>query len=481
MLRKDRFHKGLWTQGGACSLLRHDVEQPSLKIVEGVHECAACGLFQHVPALKPGHVLTCARCGETMGRRRKTSEIGGPLAFCLSSLALYIVLLVSPLMTLNVYGRENMVSLMSGPVEMARQGFGAIAILVALASVLMPGIVLVCMALILYGASRVEMPLWVRPLMAWYERLRPWSMIEVYVIGVLVAYTKLVDLALVTLQPGVFLLGALMVLMAAMDSTFDAEMIWRHRSVAPRHGLGVYRAAAGRPMPPEKHMLSCHACGLTFVARSSVNDESDMGDCPRCGQILRRRKRNSLQAAMCFLIAAFIFYIPANLLPVMAFVKMGHGQPSTIISGVIQLWEANLYFLALLVLFASITVPVLKVILLALMMACECRGKATLASLRRLTRLYKVVVFIGRWSMIDVFMISILAAVVRFGFMASVMAELGVVFFAMVVVLTIFAADLYDPRRMWDAAGYNQEVLDFSRKGGEAGTSELQDMEPEKA
>lgn len=480
MFRKDRFHKGLWSQGGACSILRHDMDQPALKVVAGVDECDVCGLFQHVPHLRPGYVQTCARCGGHMARRRRTSEIVGPLVFCLSSLALYIVLLVSPLMTLNVYGRENMVSLMSGPMEMARQGFGEIAILVALASVLMPGIVLICMALILYGASRDEMPRWVRPLLTWYERLRPWSMVEVYVIGLLVAYTKLVDMALVVLQPGVYLLGGLMVMMAAMDSAFDADMIWKHRSVRRRRGLGVY-IAEGRRLPPEKHMLSCHACGLVFVARGPVDNEQDMGDCPRCGQILRRRKRNSLQATMCFLIAAFIFYIPANLLPVMSFIKVGHGHPSTIISGVIQLWEAGLYFLAFLVLFASITVPVLKVFLLAMMIGCECRGRASQKSLRRLTGLYKVVVFIGRWSMIDVFMISILAAVVRFGFMASVTAELGVVFFALVVVLTIFAADLYDPRRMWDAAGYNQQGLEVSVHGREEDGIELQDMEPEKA
>lgn len=480
MLRKDHFHKGLWSQGGSLSFTRQESEQPHLKIVEGVHECAGCGLFQHFPPLKPGHVLTCARCGETMARRRKTDEIGGPLIFCLASLALYIVLLVSPLLTINVYGRESTVSLYRGPMELARQGFGEISILVLLASVLMPGIVLCLMAVILYGASRREMPLWVRPLMAWYERLRPWSMIEVFVIGVLVAYTKLVDLALVTLQPGVFLLGGLMLLMAAMDSTFDVEMIWHHRSVQQRRKLGVYQIE-NRIIPPEKHMLSCHACGMSFVARHAVDDERDMGDCPRCGQILRRRKRNGLRAALSFLLAALIFYIPANLLPVMAFIRMGHGHPSTIISGVIQLWQSDLYFLALLVLFASITVPVLKIVLLGLMIICQYRGKASLAGLRRLTRLYKLVVVIGRWSMIDVFMISILAAVVRFGIMASVEAEPGVVFFAMVVVLTIFAADLYDPRCMWDAAGYNQESFDRASQKGESDKPALQDMEPEKA
>lgn len=297
MLRKDRFHKGLWSQGGAFSLVRQDIDQPFLKVVDGLQECTVCGLFQYVPALKPGHVLCCSRCGENMARRRRTSEIAAPLTFCVASLALYLVLLVSPLMTLNVYGRENTVSLFSGPLELVAQGFGEIGMLVGLTTVIMPGVVLVLMALVLYGGSRNELPRWVRPILAWYERLRPWSMIEVYVIGVLVAYTKLVDLALLTLRPGIFLLGALMVLMAAMDSAFDADMIWSHRSVKKQRWLGLYNAEE-RPRPPEKHMLSCQACGLVFVARGAVEDERDMGDCPRCGQILRRRKRNSFQAAL---------------------------------------------------------------------------------------------------------------------------------------------------------------------------------------
>ena len=480
MLRKDRFHKGLWSQGGACSLVRQDIDQPFLKVVDGLQECTVCGLFQHVPALKPGHVLCCSRCGENMARRRRTSEIAAPLTFCVASLALYLVLLVSPLMTLNVYGRENTVSLFSGPFELVAQGFGEIGMLVGLTTIIMPGVTLILMALVLYGGSRNELPRWVRPILAWYERLRPWSMIEVYVIGVLVAYTKLVDLALLTLRPGIFLLGALMVLMAAMDSAFDADMIWSHRSVKKQRWLGLYNAEE-RPRPPEKHMLSCQACGLVFVARGVVEDERDMGDCPRCGQILRRRKRNSFQAALCFLVAAFIFYIPANALPVMAFTKMGKGEPDTIIAGVAQLWQSDLYFLALLVLFASITVPVLKIVSLALMIWCQYHGNVRERHLRRISRLYKIVVFIGRWSMIDVFMISILAAVVRFGFMAGVEAEPGVVFFALVVVLTIFAADLYDPRKIWDASGYNQDGRPAPFIKEDDASSEPRDMEPNKA
>lgn len=478
MLRKDYFHKGLWSKGGACSMQRRDVPQPALQVVEGAHECPTCGLFQHIPLLKPGSTAVCPRCGGKLERRRRTSAIMGPLGFCIASLALYCALLVSPLLTLDVYGRRNTVSLMSGPIELVHQGFGEIGMLVGFTTVLMPGVVLALMVMILSGSVRCDVPLWIRPCMACYERLRPWSMVEVYVIGLIVAYTKLVDMAVVTLQPGAFLLGGLMLMMAVMDSTFDASIIWRHQSVHKRHGLGSYDCE-DKVLPPPEKMVSCHACHMVFVADHVVDAEQDMGDCPRCGQILRRRKRNSLKATVAFLIASLSCYIPANLFPVMSLIKLGRGSPHTILGGVVELWDSGLYFLALLVLFASITVPVLKIVSLIVMIYYQRHPKKWV--LPWLGKAYRMVVFIGRWSMIDVFMISILVAVVRFAFFARVTAELGVVFFAFVVILTIFAADLYDPRQMWDAAGLNSCASRSSVDEKAESFSGSDEMEPERA
>ncbi|MEJ5155943.1 paraquat-inducible protein A [Gluconobacter wancherniae] len=399
-------------------------------------------------------------------------------------------------MTINVYGRENTVSLLSGPVELGYQGYNAIGVLIGLVTAVMPGVVIALMGAILYGASRPHMPDWTPRLLTWYDRFRGWSMIEVYVLGVLVAYTKLVDLALVILQPGVYLLGALMLTMAATDSTFDDELIWQSRDIEPQvedcrgRVLDVaHHDARVEPMPPIEHMLSCHACNLVLAYDHPVHQEADMGDCPRCGQILRRRKRQSLFSATSFLVAAVIFYIPANLLPVMTYTKVGHGAPSTIINGVIELWQAGMVPLALLVLFASITVPVLKIASLTIMLICTRLKKNW--CLRGLSKLYRLVDIIGRWSMIDVFMISILVAVVHFAFLANVTADFGMVCFALVVILTIFAAELFDPRGMWDAAGLNGNVLKTTGKNLPSERMDAQknlphntddnDMEPERA
>lgn len=455
----ERFNSRMWREAVRLPRLR-PTPRPSLTVVEGLRECPSCGLFQHLPPLAPGRAAECARCGQQLARRRRTSPIATPVAFCIASAALYLSLLISTLMLLDVSGRENTVSLFTGPMQLVHEGYGEVGMLVGWVTIVTPGLVIAMMGAILYGASRPAMPDWTPLVMRWYEATREWSMIEVYILGVFVAYSKLVDLATVDLMPGVFLVSALMFTMAATDSTFDEELVWRNRDIADET-----TDAAGRTLnvahihvrrdrtPPFAHMVSCPACALVLDFGREVPPTEVVGVCPRCQHELRRRKPFSQSNTVSFLIAALIFYIPANLYPVMTYSKLGMPDASTIIHGAIELWESQLYPLALLVIFASIIVPVAKIFSLAYMVEATWRGQRR--GLVLLTRIYRIVDFIGRWSMIDVFMISILVAVVRFSYLANVTANFGCVCFAAVVILTIFAAHMFDPRSMWDAAGLN--------------------------
>ena len=149
-------------------------------------------------------------------------------------------------------------------------------------------------------------------------------------------------------------------------------------------------------------------------------------------------------------IAAAILYIPANYYPVLTVVQLGAGQPSTILGGVEELITARQYPLAALVFFASIAVPVLKLVGLSIMLIATQTGRA--GRLRDRTRLYHIVRFIGRWSMIDIFMESLLGALVVFGSVITIQPGVGALAFCAVVVLTMFAAETFDPRLMWDTA-----------------------------
>lgn len=184
----------------------------------------------------------------------------------------------------------------------------------------------------------------------------------------------------------------------------------------------------------------CHTCGLA----SHVDDVR----CPRCHSSLHLRQRESLQRTWAFTVAALLLYLPANLLPVLRVESITGSQSSTIISGVIQFWQQEDYPVAVIIFVASVMIPVLKIIAIV----CLCFAARDGTRPRGMTRLYRVTEFVGRWSMVDVFVVAILVGVVQLGTTISIHPGAGAVSFAAVVILTMFAAMSFDPRLIWDAA-----------------------------
>jgi paraquat-inducible protein A len=199
------------------------------------------------------------------------------------------------------------------------------------------------------------------------------------------------------------------------------------------------------------HMRAIDA-GIMICAEchelNKVTADTDNPTCSRCGAQVHPRSPNSLVRTWALLITAAILYIPANVLPIMTVNSLGQGDPSTIMSGVIQLMQHGMYPIAAVVFVASILVPTFKLIGLGLLLFSVQRRLPMSARQRML--MYRFIEFIGRWSMLDIFVIAILVAVVNFGRLASVEANLGAVAFATVVILTMLAAITFDPRLIWD-------------------------------
>ncbi|CAK9887475.1 MULTISPECIES: paraquat-inducible protein A [Pseudomonas] len=175
---------------------------------------------------------------------------------------------------------------------------------------------------------------------------------------------------------------------------------------------------------------------------------SDAQTCTRCGAVVHARRPNSLVRTWALLITSAILYIPANVLPIMTVSALGQGSPDTIMSGVITLMKHGMLPIAAVVFIASILVPTFKLVGIALLLYSVQRHQPLSARQRIL--MYRFIEFIGRWSMLDIFVIAILVAVVNFGRIASVEANLGAVAFASVVILTMLAAVTFDPRLIWD-------------------------------
>ena len=194
----------------------------------------------------------------------------------------------------------------------------------------------------------------------------------------------------------------------------------------------------------QQGLQRCEGCGL--LSRPAFGGHE--GRCPRCGDELSFRKHASLQRTWSLLIAAAVCYIPANLLPVLTTTTAAGAESDTIMQGVVLLWSPTGWPLSLIVLIASIMIPVAKIAALAYLLISVHRG--SIKNNEQRVRLYRIVEIVGRWSMVDVFVDTFTASLVQLQPLMAVEPGPGLVFFAAVVVLTMLAAESFDPRFIWE-------------------------------
>jgi len=191
----------------------------------------------------------------------------------------------------------------------------------------------------------------------------------------------------------------------------------------------------------------CDGCSLLCQVPTLAQD--GRCDCPRCGAALHRRKPHGLQYAWAFLVAAMICYIPANLMPIMLTEMLSGTQRDTIMSGVVYLWQSGSWPLALVVFIASVLVPLLKILsLLLLLLTVQWRS---CWAPRQRTRLYRLLEVVGPWSMLDIYVVGLLVALVQLQSLATIKAGPAAIAFGAVVVLTMLSAMHFDPRLIWDS------------------------------
>lgn len=411
-----------------------------------LRECQHCGQLQVVPPMPPAARAVCVRC-ESVLRHTHHDPLGVPLALNLTCLVLFLIAVSATLMAVSRLGQTHVATLLSGPAGLAKSGMWELAAVVLFTTIVAALAKLLTTTVVLLGVRQERPPRALRVVFAWAQELRPWSMIEVYLLAVFVAYVRLGTEVTIQLGPALYALAALMVMMVAADYALDPEAVWevigrrRPRALAERVGAN----------DPRARRLGCDTCG--FVTRTVPGMP-----CPRCGFRLEVRKPNSIARTWALSIAAMVLYIPANAYPVLIITQLGSTEPSTILGGVRELLDAGMWPLAALVFFASIVVPGMKVISLIILLLSTRAGSRR--RLRDRTRLYRIIDGIGRWSMIDIFMGSLLVALLQFGMVITVLPGPGAIAFAAVVILTMLAAQAFDPRLMWDAAGMQDGRID---------------------
>ncbi|MBB5460280.1 paraquat-inducible protein A [Paraburkholderia sp. Cpub6] len=331
-----------------------------------------------------------------------------------------------------------------------QDGIWPLAGLVFITTMLMPALQAASMAYLLVPLRLGRVPYRADLVFRLLHLAQPWGMTEVLILGLLVALVKLAHIASVV--PGVALwsFGALMILLAAASAAFDPHELWMRINSGQRASFDVVGASA---LPAATAagcgLMVCHSCGFISKPVAHAHDAR----CPRCSAWLHFRKPDSIARTWAFLIAAIVLYIPANVLPVMNTSSLFGSEKDTILSGVVYLWTSGSWPLAIVVFIASIAVPMLKIIALVYLTASTQFRSKWLPAQR--TRIYRLVELVGRWSMLDIYVITMLVALVQFNALATIQAGPAAIAFGSVVVLTMFAAMSFDPRLIWDVAEKN--------------------------
>ena len=397
--------------------------------------CHDCELIQRVPQLPVRGAAKCVRCGALL-YKRKAECIEPALALALAGIVLFVLINIFPFISFRMGGQVEETTLITGINVFFAQGWWHVGLLVLSVAFIAPAMQLLGLLYLLgplrFGRMAPGLPRVLRTL----EAVTPWSMIEIFMLGILVTVVKLTKDGDLTYGISLYAFMAFTFVIAAIINTFDPHQIWKKWDAA--HKISDKCAfKAG-------NVIGCRTChllcgGLETSARLR---------CPRCGAPLRRRKKFSISLTCALILTAGIFYIPANVFPITNIVSFGEETTDTILSGVIYFVKGGMWHLALIIFTASIMVPLIKLVVLSFLLISVQR-KSTWRPKER-TRLYRITEAIGRWSMVDIFAITVLIALVNLGRVATVKVEDAAIYFSAVVVITMFAAMTFDPRLIWD-------------------------------
>jgi paraquat-inducible protein A len=391
-------------------------------------ECRNCGLLQIQPRVERRDIVSCSRC-MTQLEHSAGKSLDATLACSVAILLLLIPAWTAPFLTASALGATRTSFLPMSVSVVWSDGSPLLAVIVFLFVLIFPLMRFGGLTAVLLALRLGRRQAWLAPAFKMCNALQTWAMLDVFLLGLMVAYFRLRSSLVVSMGAGAicFILAGLLALVAR--ATLDKAEVWRL--------LGADAQAVRAPT------MRCPGCDLVMQRADTPKT------CPRCHSSVTARKKNAYSRSVALLLAAGLMYLPANIYPIATIPIDITPTSYTVLGGVIDLVKSHLLGLAALVFTASFTIPLLKMLGLA-----WCASSAMCRSCRHLvakTRVFRVVEEIGRWSMVDPLTIACFVPVLQFNALIDGHAEPAVVPFSAVVILTTLAVQLFDPRRMWDA------------------------------
>lgn len=418
----------------ACPAQAADSSHVSRRRLRVCHEC---DLLLALPPLKTGEKANCPRCNHTLVRRQ-ASAAERSLALAIATLMMLGLSLSFPFLGFSLQGVGNGIELSETVSSLIGFNQFLVALIILLTVLILPLLYLIALSWLCIGIIRGQ-PLPKSPLLArTLKHVTPWMMADVFVIGTLVSAIKIVGMAEVELGLSFWTVCAYALLLLFTTQSVDRDWLWQALDSKPMAPTGGLLGQAAAP----QGLTGCNTCGL-------VNSITAGERCERCNEPLHPYQGVNTQTTLALLGAAMLMYIPANLYPIMITTSLGSTEPATILGGVLMFFQSGDWPIALVILIASIVVPVGK--MLSLLWLCFVVQRQQQQPMSRLTRnrLYRITEFIGRWSMVDVFVVAILVALIHSGDLISIAPGPAALAFTSVVILTMLSAMMFDPRHIW--------------------------------
>jgi len=408
--------------------------------------CPECDLFIALPVLAAGNKACCPRCHYILTASHYNA-LDRVMAFAITAFVFLLLASFFPFLSINVQGQERTITLLQSISVLVSQHFSVLAVIIFIPVILGPAIyLLLSIYLCLSLKARSLYPHSITA-MKFVSHLQHWNMAEIFLIGILVSFIKIISLAEVTLGPSFWAYVLFIPAMSAVSVNIDKYQFWQW--IKRKQGMPVFKPVLS-PASGINNFNSCPMCASIMPLSST--------SCGFCGTHVDKRVKHSIQKTWAWLITAVVLYIPANILPIMKVKYLGEESSNTILGGVIVLWQHGSYPVALIIFIASVLVPIGKILTLAWLCYSVQNGKNRFC--KQKTILYRRTELVGRWSMIDVFVVVVLVALIRMGTVMSVYPGPGVLAFCGLVIVTMLAAISFDSRLIWDhgaCAEYNKE------------------------
>lgn len=409
--------------------------------------CAECDLVVEIPVLRPGERATCPQCQHPLQHRHK-APLQQTAAMCLGALLMLLASLPFQFAHFELTGSAGTMLMLDAVSGLVGVGQALLALVVALTTVILPAFYLLVVAYLHFGLLALRDLPQARPLLRWLRRLEPWMMADVFLVAALVSLIKLADDAQVGMGLSFWAYCGYVILLIKTNLDINYDSLWLKLEGETQAPFGARSGQTAR----SQDLKACRFCNQLLHAPSLTHKR-----CPRCGGRLPQRRHGDTQICWALLLTAAILYIPANLYPIMETTQLGDSTAATIMGGVIILWRNGSMPVAVIIFIASIVVPLLKMLVLT-WLCLVARNSPPAGNLWRY-RMYRLIEFVGRWSMVDVFVVAILVAMVHHGQKLLVLPGPAALAFCGVVVVTMLATLAFDPQLIWRAPNKPKESV----------------------